>query len=59
MIMKVTEHYGNFSPDWSLDEVEELIRLVKNEMKQYPDDKVTQMYYAKMIGRLYGMKHDC
>lgn len=56
--MKVTEHYGNFSPDWSEDEVNELMRLVKNEMGNYPDDKATQMYYAKMYGKLLGMKHD-
>ena len=56
--MKVTEHYGNFPPDWLLEEVESLMVLVKNEINNNDGDKSTQMFYAKIYGKLMGMKHD-
>ena len=56
--MKVTEYYGNFHPDWIPKEIDALIDLVKREIKQ-SNDKSTQMFYAKIYGKLLGMKHDC
>lgn len=55
--MKVTEHYGNFPPDWQLEEVEALMDLVKVQIKEQ-NDKSTQMFYAKIYGKLLAMKHD-
>lgn len=54
--MKVTEHNIR---EWKLDdcEIDELIRLAKDEMKQYSDDKATQMFYGIMIGKLVIMKN--
>lgn len=54
--MKVTEH--NIT-DWELNEEElkEVIRLVKLEMHKYSEDKVTQMYYGKIVGKLLIMKN--
>ena len=54
--MKVTEH--NIT-EWELtkDEIDELIRLAKDEMKQYSDDKATQTYYGIMIGKLIIMRN--
>jgi len=55
--MKVTEHYGNFLPEWQEDEIEALMRLVKEEISNN-GDKGIQMFYAKIYGKLMGMKHD-
>lgn len=54
--MKVTEH--NIT-NWELDndELEEVIRLVKLEMYKYPEDKSTQIYYGKIVGKLLIMKN--
>ena len=53
--MEVTEH--NVS-EWelNLDEIRELIRLVKNQLKLYEGDKVTQNYYGEILGKLVLMK---
>ena len=53
--MNVTEH--NIS-EWelNLDEIRELIRLVKNQLKLYEDDRVTQNYYGEILGKLVLMK---
>jgi hypothetical protein len=56
--MKVTEHYGDFAPDWQCAEIEALMALVKGEMIDEENDKFTQMFYAKMYGKLMAMKHD-
>ena len=55
--MKVTEH--NIT-DWKLNESElnELIRLTKEEMKNYSDDKATELFYGVMLGKLIIMKND-
>jgi len=55
--MKVTEHYGNFPPEWQENEIETLMRLVKEEISNN-GDKDIQMFYAKIYGKLMGMKHD-
>jgi len=54
--MKVTEH--NIDADLTIKEVEALMELVR---KQITDDneKPIQMFYAKIYGKLMGMKHDC
>ena len=54
--MKVTEH--NIDADLTAKEVEALMELVR---KQITDDneKPIQMFYAKIYGKLMGMKHDC
>ena len=54
--MKVTEHYGNFPPGWSEEELEELCVIVLRELKS-SDDKNTQMFWGKILGKLYGEKH--
>ena len=53
--MEVTEH--NIS-DWelNLDEIKELIRLVKLEIKNYEHDWTTQNYYGEILGKLVLMK---
>lgn len=53
--MNVTEH--NLS-DWNLnlDEIKDLIRLVKLEIKNYEHDKTTQTYYGMILGKLVLMK---
>lgn len=56
--MEVTEHYGNFPPEWQHAEIEALLALVKAEIVKEDNDKFTQMFYAKMYGKLMGMKHD-
>jgi len=53
--MKVTEHYGNFSPDWSEEELTELCAIVLRELKS-SDDKNTQMFWGKIYGKLLGEK---
>ena len=54
--MKVTEH--NIDSDLTVKEIEALMELVR---KQITDDteKPIQMFYAKIYGKLMGMKHDC
>ena len=55
--MKVTEH--NIT-DWKLNESElnELIRLIKEEMKNHSDNKATELFYGMMLGKLIIMKND-
>jgi len=55
--MKVTEH--NVDGDWKHAEIEALMALVKGELIKEDNDKFTQMFYAKIYGKLMGMKHDC
>lgn len=56
---EVTEH--NLT-EWKLtkDEIEEIIQLIKLEMKEYQNtDKATYMYYGMMVGKLILMKTEC
>jgi hypothetical protein len=53
--MKVTEH--NVDADWYVDEIDVLMRLVKEEINDN-GDKGIQMFYAKIYGKLMGLKHD-
>lgn len=54
--MKVTEHN---IVDWELNESEfnELIRLTKSEMKNHTDNKVKEMFYGMILGKLLIMKN--
>jgi len=54
--MKVTEH--NVDADLTVKEVEALMELVKKQITD-DNDKPIQMFYAKIYGKLMGMKHDC
>jgi hypothetical protein len=55
--MQVTEH--NIT-DWNLeeDQLNELIRLTREEMKKHSDDKSTEMFYGMILGKLIIMKND-
>jgi hypothetical protein len=54
--MKVTEH--NIDADLTIKEVEALMKLVKEKITD-DTEKPIQMFYAKIYGKLMGMKHDC
>jgi hypothetical protein len=53
--MKVTEH--NIS-DWRLNEseIDELVRLVKEEMEMHSDNKAIRMFYGMIVGKLIIMR---
>lgn len=54
--MEVTEHNV---VEWKLtdNEIQEIIRLIKLEMKEYQGtDKETYMYYGMIVGKLVLMK---
>ena len=55
--MQVTEE--NLT-DWKLNkqELQDLIRLVKLEIKNYEHDSTTQTYYGIILGKLLIMKFD-
>jgi hypothetical protein len=53
--MEVTEH--NVDGDWNHSEIETLMRLVKEEIDDN-GDKGIKMFYAKIYGKLMGMKHE-
>jgi len=55
--VKVTEH--NVDADWKSAEIEALMALVKGQMINENNDNFTKMFYAKIYGKLMGMKHDC
>lgn len=55
--MKVTEH--NIT-EWELtkDEIQQLIRMVKLEIKAYEHDRTTQTYYGIILGKLVIMRNN-
>lgn len=55
--MQVTEE--NLT-DWKLNkqELQDLIRLVKLEIKNYEHDSTTQTYYGIILGKLVIMKFE-
>jgi len=55
--MKVTEH--NVDADLKHAEIEALMALVLGQIKREDNDKFTRMFYAKIYGKLMGMKNDC
>lgn len=54
--MKVTEH--NVDADLTLKEVEALMELVRQQVTN-DNEKPIQMFYAKIYGKLMGMKMCC
>lgn len=55
--MKVTEH--NISDtDLNLDDVNELIRLVKLESHNHKGNRPQLLYYGALIGKLVCLRHD-
>jgi len=54
--MKVTEH--NVDADLTTKEVDALMELVKQQVTN-DNEKPIQMFYAKIYGKLMGMKNDC
>lgn len=55
--MKVTEH-NIHDTDLDLTDIEELIRLVKEESHNHKDDRSTLLYYGALIGKLVCIRHD-
>jgi len=55
--MKVTEH--NVDSEWHKEEINALLLLVKGQMTKEENDKYTKMFYARIYGKLLGMRHDC
>jgi len=55
--MQITEH--NIS-NWELTDTEicELIRLAKLEMQKHPENKVSELFYGMIVGKLIIMKND-
>lgn len=53
--MKVTEH--NVDADLTVKEVEALMKLVRAQITN-DNEKPIQMFYAKIYGKLMGMKND-
>ena len=53
--MKVTEH--NVDADLTTKEIEALMELVKQQVTN-DNEKSIQMFYAKIYGKLMGMKHE-
>jgi len=55
--MEVTEH-NIWDTDLDLTDVEELIRLVKQETHNHSGDRATLLYYGGLIGKLVCIRHD-
>lgn len=53
--MEVTEH--NVDADFNHAEVQALMALVKGQMLREDNDSFTNLFYAKIYGKLVGMKH--
>ena len=56
MTMEVTEH--NVDADLTHIEIEALMSLVKPVMIKKDNDTFTYLFYAKIFGKLLGMKHE-
>jgi hypothetical protein len=54
--MEVTEH--NVDAGWNHHEIEALMALVKGQMLREDNDKFIHLFYAKIYGKLMGMKHE-
>jgi hypothetical protein len=53
--MKVTEH--NVDADFNHAEIEALMALVKGQLSQEGNSQYVNLFYAKIYGKLMGMKH--
>ena len=54
--MKVTEHNIQ-DTDLNLDDIAELIRLIKKESKEH-EDRAVLLRYGVLIGKLVCLRHD-
>jgi hypothetical protein len=54
--MKVTEH--NVDADFNHAEIEALMSLVKGQLSQEGNSEYVNLFYAKIYGKLMGMKHE-
>ena len=54
--MEVTEH--NVDADLTHIELEALMALVKGQLLQEGNSEYVNLFYAKIYGKLVGMKHD-
>ena len=53
--MKVTEH--NVDADLNDAEIDALMSLVKGQLSQEGNSQYVNLFYAKIYGKLIGMKH--
>ena len=53
----VTEHNIQ-DTDLDLTDIDELIRLVKQESKNHAGDRSTLLYYGGLIGKLVCIRHE-
>jgi hypothetical protein len=56
-LMEVTEH-NLYETDLSLKDINELIRLVKEESHNHKDNRTELLYYGVLIGKLVCLRHD-
>jgi hypothetical protein len=56
-LMQVTEH-NLHETDLSLKDINELIRLVKQESHNHKGDSARLLYYGVLIGKLVCIRHD-
>jgi hypothetical protein len=54
--MEVTEH--NVDADFNHAEIEALMALVKGQLSQEGNSQYVNLFYAKIYGKLMGLKHD-
>jgi len=55
--MEVTEH-NIHDTDLNLNDITELIRIVKEESKNHSDNRAQMLYYGVLIGKLVCLRHD-
>ena len=55
--MEVTEH-NIHNTDLSLEDINELIRLVKEESHNHKGNRAKLLYYGILIGKLVCLRHD-
>ena len=55
--MEVTEH-NIYETDLSLKDINELIRITKEESHKHKNDRVKLLYYGVLIGKLVCLRHD-
>jgi len=55
--MEVTEH-NIYETDLSLKDINELIRITKEESHKHKGDRTRLLYYGVLIGKLVCLRHD-
>jgi len=56
-LMGVTEH-NIHDTELSLKDINELIRITKEESHKHKDDRARLLYYGVLIGKLVCLRHD-